>query len=406
MRKIIFNWYYDRRDLTEYILQIFGDTRLYFLYHAKEQPVPEYLQKHSNVSVIYWNDFTTPYGLIKSINPDAIVFHDIESFHQVGLNIAAKNLSIVTFILQHGLRTYYDVQYLFENNYSRLNVGLSGTSFKTMRFFLSSLRMKNFSQMPSLIKFIFYRKIYDLTIALKKSQFSLRTADYYIELSEINTTFHKERDNIPDEKFIITGNPLFDGYVDSLNKAIGSHKEENYVLLVDCPFECDNGIDIPLFSLEQKNDYLKQIAKLAGEENYLLKVKLHPKSYGTKGLVTDPNLIYCRDEDIIELAKTANYVIFVHYSSVTPVLLGYKKCIYIDLGGDVQRKLFEMVGVEGYSLNNLLNTKTRLGEIATVVSLEKLDKLLFKIDGRSAERVRNAIVQKIEMHKSKNKLTG
>ena len=404
MKKIIFNWYYDRRDLTEYILQIFEDTHLYFLYHAKEQPVPEYLHKHSNVSVIYWNDFTTPYGLIKSINPDAIVFHDIESFHQVGLNIAAKNLSIITFVLQHGLRTDFDVKYLFENNYTVSKVSLSSTSFRTMRFFLSSLWFRNFLQIPALVKFVFYRKIFDLVIALKKAQFPLRNADYYIELSEINTTFHKERDNIPDDKFIITGNPLFDGYVNSFNSGTNVSEGQDFVLLIDCPFEYDNGVDIPIFSLSQKNNYILQICRLAKEEGCFLKLKLHPKSYQTQGLVNDKNLIYCRDENIIELAKAARYVIFVHYSSITPVILFYKKCVYIDLGGDVQRMLFEMVEVKGVTIDEIVKKGIQLHELIRPISHEKLEKLLFKIDGKSARRVRNAIIEKIETHKIKNKL--
>ncbi len=400
MRRIIFNWYYDRPDLTEYLLQIFGDTELYFLFHGSKKPVPEYLKKYPNVFFIYWYDYLTPYQLIRSINPDAIVFHDIESFHQVGLNIAAKNLSILTFILQHGLRSDWDIKYVFSKSYSTSKVSISRESFKTAIFFLSSLQFRNLWVIPTLFRFSFYRKSYDLTIALKKVQFPLRNADYYIELSEINTTFHKERDNIPSERFVITGNPIFDGYFTSFAKSDKIDETESYALLIDCPFETDNGIDIPLFSLQQKNDYIRQICNLSKEEDCFLKVKLHPKSYKTRGLVEDKNLVYCLNDDIVELAKGARYVVFVHYSSITPVLLLYKRSVYINLGGDVQKILFDTVGVEGYTLDDIRIHKLQLDKMAKPVSFEKLEKLIFKVDGKSALRVRNAILEKIELHKT------
>jgi hypothetical protein len=286
---------------------------------------------------------------------------------------------------------------VFSKSYSTSKVSISGSSFKTVIFFLSSLKFRNLRFITALIRFTFYRKIYDLTIALKKVQFPLRNADYYIELSEINTTFHKERDNIPSERFIITGNPIFDGYFNSF-RTDRIDKAEPYVLLVDCPFEADNGIDIPRFSLQQKNDYIRQICNLSKEEGCFLKVKLHPKSYETGGLVEDKNLVYCLNDDIVELAKAARYVIFVHYSSITPVLLLYKRSVYINLGGDVQKILFDTVGVEGYTFDDIRKNKLQLDKIAKPVSFEKLEKLLFKVDGKSASRVKKAILEKIELH--------
>ena len=266
MNRILFNWYYHRQDLTEYLLETFADHQLYFLFYAKEEQVPEYLHKYSNVTIIFWNDFNTPYKLLKSINPDCIVFHDIESFYQVGLNIAAKNSQVLTFVLQHGLRSGYDVNYILENSSPHQKMTVSDTSLKTLFFFLSSLRFRNLSSAFRLIKFIVDRKAFELTRALKRNQFSLRHADYYIEFSELNTTYHKERDNIPIDKFIITGNPLFDGYINDFKTEHANKKTGDYVLLIDGPLECDNGVDIPHLTLEEKNRYLLQIANLSVKE--------------------------------------------------------------------------------------------------------------------------------------------
>ena len=402
MNRILFNWYYHRQDLTEYLLETFADHQLYFLFYAKEEQVPEYLHKYSNVTIIFWNDFNTPYKLLKSINPDCIVFHDIESFYQVGLNIAAKNSQVLTFVLQHGLRSGYDVNYILENSSPHQKMTVSDTSLKTLFFFLSSLRFRNLSSAFRLIKFIVDRKAFELTRALKRNQFSLRHADYYIEFSELNTTYQKERDNIPIDKFIITGNPLFDGYINDFKTEHANKKTGDYVLLIDGPLECDNGVDIPHLTLEEKNRYLLQIANLSGKEGFPLKVKLHPKSYATSNLVFTKNLVYCRNENIIQLAKDARYIIFIHYSSVTPVILFYKDCVYINMGGEVQKKLFDMVGIAGFTLEEIIGNRLKLSEIAKTASFEQLEKLLYTIDGMSALRVKNTIIKKIEMQKRNN----
>lgn len=406
MNSILFNWYYYRQDLTEYILETFADHKLYFLFYAQEEQVPEYLGKYSNATIIFWNDFDTPYKLLKSIKPDCIVFHDIESFYQVGLNIAAKNSQILTFVLQHGLRSGYDVNYILENSSSHQKITVSDTSLRTLFFFLSSLRLRNLSSAFRLIKFIVDRKTFELTRALKRNQFSLRSADYYIEFSELNTTYHKERDNIPNDKFIITGNPLFDGYIkdfkaDHVNKRTG-----DYILLIDCPFECDNGVDVPRLTIEEKNRYLAQIANLSSKEGFPLKVKLHPKSYATGELVSATNLSYCRNENIIQLAKDARCVIFIHYSSITPIISFYKDCVYINMGGEVQKKLFDMVGIAGFTLEEILANRLTLTEIAKSASFEQLEKLLYTIDGKSALRVKNTIIKKIEVQKRNNVVTA
>jgi hypothetical protein len=399
MNRILFNWYYYRPDLTQYILETFADQHLYFLFYAKEEPVPEYLKKYSNVTIFFWNDFSTPYKLLRSINPDCIVFHDIESFYQVGLNIAARNCHILTFVLQHGLRSGYDVNFILENNSPHQKITVSDTSFKTLFFFLSSLRFKNLSATFSLIRFIIDRKTLELTSALKRNQFPLRNADYYIEFSELNTTYHRERDNIPDDRFIITGNPLFDGFINDFKTEHTNKKEGDYVLLIDAPFERDNGADIPRLTLEEKNRYLLQIANLSSEAGLPLKVKLHPKSYSTTDLVSAANLSYCRNENMIQLAKDAQYVIFIHYSSVSPIISFYKECVYINMGGEVQKKLFDLVGMKGFSMEEIIDSKLKLGDIAKHSNFDQLEKLLYTIDGMSALKVKRAIMDKIELGK-------
>ena len=61
-----------------------------------------------------------------------------------------------------------------------------------------------------------------------------------------------------------------------------------------------------------------------------------------------------------------------------------------------------MVGIAGFTLEEIIGNGLKLGEIAKTASFEQLEKLLYTIDGMSALRVKNTIIKKIEMQKRNN----
>ena len=79
MKKILFNWYYHRQDLTSYLLSFAKDAELVFLYRQFPEEVPAYLKGISNISFIYWSDFGSPGQLLKKVNP-AILLRGIDIF--------------------------------------------------------------------------------------------------------------------------------------------------------------------------------------------------------------------------------------------------------------------------------------------------------------------------------------
>lgn len=389
MRRVLLNWYYHRLDLTEYLLTFSEDMELVFLFKQFHEPEPRFIEEGRNISAIYWGDYDSPYELLEKVRPDIVVFADLESFNQIALNIAARNLNIKTFVLQHGIRGDYEVdEALNTKGIAGQSLNFSPTSKWSVRFFAKSLRLKNLSALPRLLKFIYARKKGELTSALFKNQFELRRADYYIEFSADNAGYHKKRDGIPNERFIITGNPQFDDFFDYLNT---NSFDGSYCLLIDCPFVeagfiKDHGID-----QESKNKYLKKLDDLTLANGYKLKVKLHPLSYESRGLYESSNIEYIREADLKALTAGARMVYFVHFSSLAPVILAYKPAIYFHSVLKEHGALFNKLGVTSFPLFEFDDSSGINFETVPRLTLESLVSFLHVTDGKATERVKKIL---------------
>lgn len=392
MKKILFNWYYHRQDLTSYLLAFAKDAELVFLYRQFPDEVPGYLKGIKNISFIYWSDFGSTGQLLKKVNPDLIVFADLESFNQIALNIAARNKHIPTYVLQHGVRGSFEVEEaLALSDETESNYRLSPTSFWSLRFFLSSLNFKNLVHLPILVRFIIDRKRGELTASLHKHQFELRRADQYIEFSEENSGYHKMRDGIPEDRFILTGNPSFDDYFAFLNR---HNKPDNppFYLLIDCPFTEANFLKDHGITPEKKNEYLKRLADWSAANGGQLKVKLHPLSYHTEGFYQDGSIEYIRNTDLKDLTGRARAVFFVHFTSLAPIILAYKPAIYFHSVLESHRTHFRQLGVPVLDLFEF-NLNATIPETVKRVDETVLMPYLYKTDGRAAERIRQILLK-------------
>jgi hypothetical protein len=385
MKRILFNWYYYRPDLTDPLLTLADEFELVFIYKYAKPQEPEILAwRDKNVSVIYWQDYKTPYQLIKEIKPDIIVFHDIEAFNQVALNVAARNKKIPTYVLQHGIRGVYEVNQAL-SLVEKQSISISNTSFWSARFFLSSFHLINICNIGSILKFIINRKNYELTIALTKSHAEWRNADYYIEFSKENTGYHKERDGIAENRFLIIGNPQFDTYFKKLNSK-KNEEGERYSLLIDCPF-CEAVFQgSERMTPAEKNDYLKSISGWCRNRGLRLYVKLHPLTFDTDYLFKDDTITYFKDADITSLIKNSHLVFFVHFSSLTPLIIHYKPFVFLETKYLPVNDFFQTKGIETICMEDF-NAEASI-QPHLPLTAEDLENVLNKTDGRATERLR------------------
>lgn len=393
MRRILIDWYYERQDLTEYLLEFESSIEFVFLLKQDSESLPSYFDSYTNISFVNWSKFKTPGKLLQNVKPDAVIFSDLEAFNQIALNIAARNRRIKTFVLQHGQRGAFEVEDAVAISSSlKSAVQISSTSWRTFCFLFSSLRLRNIKSMPALLKFILARKTNELTVALQKNKFELRRADFYIEFSNENAGYHKERDGVPENRFVITGNPLLDTYFDYFKKSqLDETIENNFYLLLDCPFTEANFIGGKTMTLEEKRSYLQSINSLAKAQKMKLIVKLHPLSYKTSGLPVDNNIIYEKECDVKKLTKEASLIFFVHFSTISPVLLAFKRCIYFNSPYINHNEIYNKLGVRSFELFPFSCTAPDLEEEIPYADEKELTNYIFKDDGKARERIFNVI---------------
>ncbi len=388
MKRILLNWYYHRPDLTEYLLKLSDEFELVFIFKHERPCEREWKQwSGKNISVVYWGDYKTPYQLLKKVKPDIVVFYDIEAFNQVALNVAARNKKIPTYVLQHGVRGDYEVAEALTYS-EKESINFSDTSTWSIKFFLAAFRFKNILDILSIGKFIINRKRFELTVALAKSKAEWRNADYYIELSKANTGYHKMRDGIPDDRFIIIGNPQFDIYFEQLN-APSKQETEPYALLIDAPFCEAVFLRKERMAIAEKNDYLKNINLWCIAKKLRLFIKLHPLTYNVDYLLKDNNITYYKGAELGTLIKGSTVVFFVHFSSLTPLIILYKPFIYLASSylppvNFIKEKSIPVINITDFSAN--INR-----EPSPPLPIKDLEDQLYKAGGNALERLRNIL---------------
>jgi hypothetical protein len=54
--------------------------------------------------VLYWSDFRDAFQILRDVSPYKVLFYEMESVHQIALNVAARSLGITTYYIDHGWR--------------------------------------------------------------------------------------------------------------------------------------------------------------------------------------------------------------------------------------------------------------------------------------------------------------
>jgi hypothetical protein len=374
--RILLNWYYYRPDLTRHLLEIGRGHDLFFIdRHAPDGVSVERGQ------ILYWGDYTSPYALLDAVRPDKVVFSDIESFPQVALNIAARNRGIPTLVLQHGSQG----SFLVDRASRQPRVpALSRTSIHTLRFLASALRWQNRGIALKLAKFVYDRKRYPLVTALRRNPGEFRWANRYIEFSEENAGYFKDRDAVPHDRFTFIGNPAYD----ELFQRAASFEVQNYALLIDAPFLEAGDFAYGRISAEDRAAYLTKLDRAFAERGMALRVKLHPLAYQAE-LPTLPNTKYLREADLVPLIGQCKAVVSVHYSTMSAPLL-YLKPFYAFSSGVTPETPFLQDRPE--KVRDLLNfDPAELGEPSEPLPLDVVKGYLHSKDGQSSARLRHIL---------------
>ncbi|MGZ4056482.1 MAG: polysialyltransferase family glycosyltransferase [Bacteroidia bacterium] len=391
-KKILLNWDYTRNDLLIPFLDMKNDFEFIFIY--KYDPEREEIKKFP-FQIIFWNDFKDPYSLLRKIEPDKIIFHDIESFHQVALCIAAKNKKITTYVLEHGIKFSLKNVLKGQANHApgkqkneNVQPDKNTNQFNTLRFYLLSLKLKNILSLPEIISFIYYRKKYGILMGLYKCQFKLRTADHYINFTEFNFRYIKERDKLDPDKLIAIGNPYFDNYF-SLLKESEKKPEEPYYLLIDTAF-----VEDPAIAMEKEPviNYYEKLNAFCLLNSAKLKIKLHPRSYNSNYFPVHTNIEYLKDCNIISEIINARGCFIAHFSTLSPFAMCYSSTVLLNALPFYNTDLTELKIIPEYDFYSFKPEEIKFIEVSREIKEQIIEKYLYKTDGKATERLKQILL--------------
>lgn len=386
---IIINWDYRRKDLSKHLAKFKELYEVVFLYYYNDKVTED------GVKVINWTDYLSPQSILHKLKPVGIIFHDIESFHQIGLNIAAKRDGIKTFVLEHGLRGGFEVDIA---NYDKPKSILpsNSRSSQTILFLILTIRSLNVTKWHKYLKLVYLRKKYGLTKGLSLAKYDFRLADLYINFTKLNATYIMKRDGVPNEKIVCIGNPQFDEYFNKKTNKNNCLKRENYILLLDAPFEVDPAFEM---KLEDKINFYNKLKFFCEGKSLKLKVKLHPRS--SIGNINVSGIDFETDEDPLSLINGAIGCVFIHFSGLLPLALISSKVIFFNTFSVYNEEILKLDILKAYdfynfNINELEFTKLEDNERQIII-----DKYFYKIDGNAGERMINLVENHLSTSKFK-----
>ena len=372
------NWDHTRKDLSQQLFRLSDQFELVFIFEYKK------VKDYPGLRVIYWNDFSTPEELLDKIKPSQIIFHDIESFHQIALTITARAKNIRTIVLEHGLRRAFEVANTIRSE-KNTGIEISISSIQTVRFLLASLSKLKFSVWPSCFRLLFLRKFQGLTKGLRSCQYEFRQADLYINFTERNSGYIKERDGIKEEKLRYIGNPQFDEFFQKLRSSKLPEKKKR-ILLFDTPFEQIPGNKI---SLEQRKEFIQLLSVFFRKQGLSLTVKLHPRSDPKEFQL--PDVEFISEGDLFELIMGSEGCVFIHNSGLIPLSMLYNKTILFNAIPALNTDLLSDAYIPIYEFNARQIAKIELKEIDDKIREKVVKDYFLSTEGNSESKLREIL---------------
>ena len=391
-------WNYYRADITEFLLKLDDHFELVFLNDYEPSDKKGCIKECKR---IFWSEYTSPYQILDELKVSQILFSDVESFHQTALVIAARNRKIKSFVLEHGLRGDFEIDLQIQLYYQRKNKKLLSEntnevdnsllqhqSFKTLKFYLSSIRLQNFGSILWILIFIFYRKKYGLTYGLYKLKKKFRWADTYLNFTELNATYIQARDGVPKDRFRMTGNASFDGFFQMAMHFTPS-VSVRYLLLIDSPF-----VEAAIFGMTplKKNEFIIKLNDFAISKGLKLYIKLHPLSFNSDYYFKNANIIYYKNHDINILILESAACVYMHLSSLMPLGILYKPFLFFNTYPAYNPYILSM-DIKAFDFYNFEIAELVFSELDEKNKKLIIDRFLFSTDGQAIKRIENYLVQ-------------
>ena len=389
--RVLLYWDVTRKDLLVPFIDL--KDKIDFVIIWGEEAYPD----NHPFPQIFAHDFSTPYQLLKKINPHKVLFFNLNSFPQIAINLAAKNMGITTYVMHHGIHhsDYIELNNIIKKHGIHKKRKLI-SNFSTLMFYFSALRIKNLRQIPKYFQYACVRQIKDRLTASQEFQFDSRMPDFYINLSPHNAIIAKRLDGIEDDnKFLYIGHPFFDKIITRLNELKKSVEKENrYFLLIDFPNN-ENVLTFKYLGAEGKRRFYQRLSALAALSGYRLKIKLHPSGYKSPYNYKDHNIDLIYDTDLAILIHNAETCFSFFSTLLIPIIFSKKHCYIFTVGEELQLQkelstlgLVSILDIERFNKRDISIKPPKKKESNFQIFVERY---LYYTDGKSTCRLKEIL---------------
>lgn len=398
--------YYNRKDYVALFRSCLGYCNFYFIDYASRKEVTSNFYQTFGKAV-FWGDFKNADDLLLQIKPHKVIFFFIESYFHVILNLACKEHSIPTYLMDHGLRDL-NINFRFEKHLIIQTNKVSALShILKLSQFGSRLRARLFlrnsiSTLPP-AKADFFRSFYKirsskgLITTLKEINSPLRVADTYISISPKVYEVHVHYDHLPKNKKVhFIGFPGYDHLAES--KPASTVKRQIIFL--------DQGLAIRGFFNWDKENYRKlvlQFANICKSAGYQLLVKLHPIQTETDAqLWSSVQNVKVIDNEELILQLPYTQLIVGYYSTYLLPLMALPFTTVVTLENhpmgriDVSKSFIDAGVAEPIydleELHSILQNIEALHQKQLPHKEKFIQEWMYKFDGKAGERLRDILL--------------
>ncbi len=333
-KKLLINFGYYRKQWIAPFEQLANSFKLVYLFYIDSTQEQAVYTKHERV---FWSDFKGAKELLSEINPDRVIFMDLNSGLGIALNLACRNRNIPTYLMQHGLYHNYkdyrkrDIQSKKLRTKKDVIVEGAAVEFSSLTFLRHSIGLLDFFKLSRLPFYLLLLKLEGHTFASRYVRFEARKPDHYLCYTPSNALIHRELDGDIEERCYYIGNPELYQLDKQLRNGAKLERSNDYFLLIDQPF-ADNRYQEKVKTKKEMIAFYLGLSNWCRSKSKRLVIKLHPESFHSLWLPEDENIEWIKETDSMASLILNSDGCFGYFSTLMLPVILHKPTVLFQVG--------------------------------------------------------------------------